>query len=177
MMDTAELESLIKQHLSEVYNFIYRLVNDEAIASDLTQETWVKVWRYFKQYDHNQPFKPWLFKIAKNTTADYWRKRRETPFSILDYKDELGETKFSDTLADETDLPDELLAKTEIKTELKKALGQLAPIDQEIILLHQADDLTFNQIGEILGQGLNTVKSRYRRAMLTLRRLLTNAPN
>lgn len=173
-MNELDLEILVKRHLNEVYNFIYRLVGDETLASDLTQETWIKVWRHLKRYDSTQPFKPWLFKIAKNTTLDFWRKRQELPFSTLDQLEEGYE--FAETIADESELPDQLLSRAEVKAELKAALAALPALDREIILLHQADDLTFNQIGEIFGQSLNTIKSRYRRAMLALRDLLS-APN
>ncbi len=172
-MLASDLEILVKRHLNEVYNFIYRLVKDEATAADLTQETWLKVWRHLNGYDESKPFKPWLLKIAKNVVVDYWRQKRLIPFSELDFKNSDESLDFSDTLIDEADLPDELLAKAESKDKLKQALSQLKPLDQEIILLHQTEDLTFAEIADILGQNLQTVKSRYRRSLLTLREILS----
>lgn len=65
------LEILINKYLGQIYGFVYRLVGKPEEAEDITQEVFVKVWRSLKKFDKEKSFKPWLFKIAKNTAMDF----------------------------------------------------------------------------------------------------------
>lgn len=69
----ASFTLLVKRHLKPVYNFAYRLCGDKVAAEDIAQETFLKIWKNIKKYKHSENFKPWLFKIARNTTIDWLR--------------------------------------------------------------------------------------------------------
>lgn len=160
-----------KRHLSGVYSFTLRFVGNAAEAEDIAQEAFVKAWKSLKKYDSStSKFKTWLFKIARNTAIDYLRKKKHVPFSYFENAE--GSNVLTETVASEEELPDALLMKLEDAEELHKTLELLPPKPREILLLYYTNDMTFEEIGEILGEPANTVKSRHRRALQKLREII-----
>lgn len=161
------LSALIARHLKLVYNFAHRMSGDAAGAEDIAQETFVKVWKNIKRYSLGRNFKTWLLRIARNTAIDWLRARKNPVWS--DFENEEGGNILSDTTADSEPLPKELAAKAEDAAFVETLLGRLPANSREIMLLHYVHDLTFDEIGKILDEPLNTVKSRHRRALEKLR--------
>ncbi|KKR91196.1 MAG: RNA polymerase, sigma-24 subunit, ECF subfamily [Candidatus Falkowbacteria bacterium GW2011_GWA2_41_14] len=164
------MKLLISPHLKPIYGFIFQYVKNAPDAEDITQEVFVKAWRNLKKIKQKN-FKAWLFSVARNTSIDFLRKKRAIPFS--EFENESGENILDETLADETDLPDEILAKQNIKEQLNAAINKLPPQSRLTLLLHYKENFTFQEIAEILHEPLNTVKSRYRRATIQLKILLS----
>lgn len=158
---------ILFKYLKPIYNFSYRIVGDKAIAEDIAQDTFIKVWNNLKKYKKNSNFRSWIFSIAHNTAIDYLRKNKEVVFS--DFNDMENQTTFEDDLADPSPLISEELERVENVIELENALKLLSPVHREILLLYHTEDMTFNEIGEIFQKPLNTVKSQYRRALLKLK--------
>jgi len=172
------IEQLIEEHLKSVYNFVYRIVNDKDETEDIVQEVFVKVWKkitppspsYNKKGSQN--LKSWIFTIARNTTIDYFRKRKNVNFSQMDSQTDSDEKSFEENITDIEPLPDDIFMKKELGNELEKVLTKIRPDFREIILLHYTEDLTFAEIAEITGKHLNTIKSHHLRALSALRKLL-----
>ena len=139
------------------------------MSEDITQDVFLKVWGKIKSYRKGESAKAWLFAIARNTTIDYLRKKH--PVAFCDFEHEEG-NYITDTLADEALKPLDLVIRAEDETFLKEALATLAPIYREVIVLHYEQDLTFDEIGKILGRPLHTVKSQHRRGLSKLREIL-----
>ncbi len=169
--DESALHELVRRYLKALYNFVYRLTNNTEDAEDITQEIFIKVWKNIKQYDQNYSVKTWLFAIARNTTIDWLRKKRDLVFS--DFETSEGENILLDTLTDPMPLSDEIMARAEDKKFLDHALSKLPLMYREVIVLRYQDGLTFNEIGNVVGKPLDTVKSQHRRALIALRKLLT----
>ena len=167
--DTAAFPALVERYLSSIFRFVTRLVGDARAAEDLTQETFLKARLSFSKYKSTFSFKSWLFSIARNTAIDHLRKRQHIPFSALDREDEPA---FAEGIVDPLPLPDAQLEQQELGTILTQTLEQLTPASRSVVLLHDAEDLTFEDIAQITKEPMNTVKSRYRRAVLALRDLL-----
>jgi len=159
------MESLVNQYLKSVYNFILRIVSDKNEAEDITQEVFIKVWKNLKKFDPEKNFKAWLFTIARNTTIDFLRKRK----NILFTEKEEG---FEETIPDIEPLPDEIFLRKELGKELEMALSKIRPDFREIIILHYIENMTFEEIGGIVGKPFNTVKSHHFRALHQIRGLL-----
>jgi RNA polymerase sigma-70 factor (ECF subfamily) len=168
--DNGALASLVERNLKLVYRFAFRLARDAHDAEDITQETFVKLWKSLQKFDSDKNFKTWLLSIAHNTAVDVLRKRRGFVFSDFDLPD--GGNSIVDTLVDTAPLPPEIFIRAEDKKVLDSALGGLAPQYREVLNLHHEEELTFNEIGIILNKPLNTVKSQYRRAILALQEVL-----
>jgi RNA polymerase sigma-70 factor, ECF subfamily len=165
----AASEELVKKHLKPIYNFLYRLTNGQAVAEDLAQETFLKAWKNLSRFDQSRNFKTWLFTIAKNTAFDFFKKKKEIPFSF--FADEEGEN-WLENIADENILPDEILERKNITEELEVALEKIPMHYRAILLLHYKEDFSLHEIAEIIGEPYNTIKSRHQRALARLEKAI-----
>ncbi len=166
---------LVKRHVNSVYLFIYKLISNKEDAEDITQETFIKAWQKLSKFDTNKNFKTWLFSIAKNTAIDKLRKKKSINFSSLNIdgaKTIDASSDFESNLVDSEPLPDEIFTKQESADALAKALAQLSDNQKLIIHLHITEELTYEEISEIMGRPMNTVKSQYGRAISKLRNIL-----
>jgi len=169
--DEKSLEILIKHYLKPIYSFSYRYIGNPQDAEDVTQEVFVKVWRNLKKFDQQKSFKTWIFSIAKNASIDCLRKKKAVPFS--NFENEVGENILTETLADPLPLPDELFERVDIAKMLNTVIQQLSPKYRMVLFLRYNDHFNFREISEALDEPLNTIKSRHRRALIQLKKLLT----
>ncbi len=168
--DEKSLEILIKKYLNQIYNFIYSYLKNEVDTEDATQETFVKVWKNLKKFKKQKKFKPWLFVIAKNTALDVLKKSRALPFSAFDTENR--ENKITDNLLDPSPLPDEIFDQTNKQNLLNSNLEKLSIEHRSVFSLYHNNHLNFREISEKTKEPINTVKSRYRRAIAKLKKLL-----
>ena len=166
--DEKALEILIARYLKPIYGFVYKNVGDTAVAEDVTQEVFVKIWKNLKKFDAKKEFKPWLFQIAKNASIDYLRKRKTIPFSR--FENEAGQNVLTETMADKS--PD-LLGLLHNKNELAEIMGQLSEKDQKLLNLRHTEGQSFKEIAETMQESINTIKSRYRRIIINIRKNAT----
>lgn len=163
--DEKSLEILITRYLKPIYGFIYKNVGSEADAEDITQEVFVKVWRNIRKFKQEKSFKPWIFQIAKNTSIDFLRKKKSIPFSK--FENEKGQNPLVDNIVA---TPLNLIEKLSDKKTLLVASEGLTEKEQKIINMRHTDGLSFKEIAETFQESVNTVKSRYRRSLINLRK-------
>lgn len=163
--DERALEILIKRYLKPIYSFIYKRVNNFQEAEDITQEVFVRMWRNVKRFDRKKSFRAWIFTIAKNTTIDFLRKSKIASAKKID-------NTFLEKLASSFNLL-EFFEKKDAANKLSLALEKLSTDCRTIFSLRYNEYLTFREIAEILKQPLNTVKSRHRRVLIQLKKLLS----
>jgi len=162
-------EILVKENLKPVLNFIYQLTGDQIIAEDLVQETFLKAWKNIKKYDQEKNFKTWLFVIAKNTTYDYFKKKKSIPFSY--FENEHGYNTLQN-IGVEDNMEKAIDEKINFK-KLEKILEQVPIKSREVLYLCYKEDFTLQEISEILGESYNTIKSRHSRGLSVLRKYLS----
>lgn len=172
----AAMTTLVNRYVTLVFNLIVRLVGDRREAEDLTQETFMKMWKALSRFDTEKNFKTWIFAIARNTAIDYLRKKKPVLFSRLNSENEEGETRFEDNLADDAMLADEVFDRKQSASVLEKAMQTLSLDERVIIILHESDEMTFEEIADVMSKPMNTIKSRYRRALQKLRGIIEGAP-
>lgn len=166
------LDELVRRYFRQVFLFAKTFVHANEPAEDITQESFVKAWKNLKKFDHDKKFKTWLFQIAKNTSIDYLRKHKN-----LVAAENLGEEQMADRLeriTDSSPLPEQALDWDLLNHKLEKLIQSLPPIYKEVMALHLREELTFQEIAEVLNQPINTIKSRYRRALILIREELTS---
>ncbi|RJQ31850.1 MAG: RNA polymerase sigma factor [Actinobacteria bacterium] len=159
--DDEALKILIERHLRLVYNFIYQLTKDTASLDDLTQETFIKVWRNLASFDQDKSFKAWIFTIAKNTTYDFLKKKKSVPFSALQDDEEAK----LEAVVDKELLPQELVEGQELADEFEKKINELPIHYRIILLLHYKYDFSLSEIASVMEEPYNTIKSRHQRAL------------
>lgn len=172
-MEENDFNYIVKAFLKPLYNFVSRLVGRGEEAEDVVQEIFVKIWKNLPKFEgeispENRAFKTWVFKIARNASIDYLRKKKAIKFSDLDGENE----SFESSIEDLEPLPDEVFSRKEIKKELEEAMSRIRPDFREIVILHYQEEMTFEEIGSVLGRPMNTVKSQYRRALEAMRKEL-----
>jgi RNA polymerase sigma-70 factor (ECF subfamily) len=168
--DEKSLEILIVKYLRQVYGLVFYYVKNEADASDVTQDIFLKMWKNLKKFKQNESFVNWLSVIAKNTALDFLKKKKTIPFA--EFINENEENVLVETLADIKPLPDDEVEQMEVAQELHSASSQLSEKYQQVVALHSEQNLTFQEIADLLGEPINTVKSRYRRAIAMLKEML-----
>lgn len=161
-------KTLVYRYTSSIYNYSYRFAGKDA-ANDITQEVFIKVWKNLKKFDISKShFKTWIFSIARNLITDYLRKKKMVLFRELDTLEE----SYADNIEDTVLLPEESMIQLEDKELLNRHLEQIPPHYKEVLILYYQEEMTFKEIGELLGKPLNTVKSYHHRALLKLRELI-----
>jgi RNA polymerase sigma-70 factor, ECF subfamily len=160
-------EVLVKRYMTQIYRFVYGYVNDTAVAEDITQEVFVKVWKHAKKIDQQRNFKSWLYMVAKNTTLDFFKKKKAVPFSL--FENEEGRNVLVETVADTALSPGELSVLLEHKDIFLAAIASLSEKYRQILMMYYYEYLNFREIAEKLQEPINTVKSRHRRGLALLK--------
>ena len=154
------LETLFHDARGELLGTLFYLVGNMEDAKDALQETFLKCWRKEEQLDSIENLKAWVFRIALNTGRDIrktaWKRRRQS----------LAEDA---NMYSTTDTPEADLERAEQITQLSRAVMRLRPKEQEVFLLRQNGNLTYEQIADATGIPLGTVKTRMRAAISQLR--------
>jgi RNA polymerase sigma-70 factor (ECF subfamily) len=159
-------EALARHYAASTYRFAAGMLKDPETAEDAVQEAFVKVWKHRKKIDIEKPLKPWIFRILKNTILDILRKAKDPAFSQFDTEEG---NAIEDTLADEGPLAHELFENAERAGTVTKALAVLSAYERSVISLRYEEEFTFEEIAEVLGKPMNTVKSSHRRALARLK--------
>ena len=169
------LETLIRRYLKPIYSFVYKNINDPNATEDITQEVFVKMWRNLKKLKQQDKtgIKNWLFAVAKNASIDFLRKKKAIPFFNFEKSD--NKNSLLETLISPAFLPTELFDNNFAIKKLKNLMNQLSPNIRAVLSLRYNNELTFQEIANTLQEPLHTVKSRHRRALFTLKKLLNNS--
>ena len=154
------LEILFRDARGELLGTLFYLIGNMEDAKDALQETFLKCWRKQEQLDSIENLKAWVFRIALNTGRDIrktaWKRRRQS----------LAEDA---NMYSTTDTPEADLERAEQVSQLSRAVLRLRPKEQEVFLLRQNGNLTYEQIAQATGIPLGTVKTRMRAAISQLR--------
>jgi RNA polymerase sigma factor (sigma-70 family) len=168
--DAAAFEELVRRYQRPLVNFAYRMLGDPDAAADAAQQAFVQVYLHLPRARLDLPFRPWLYRIARNQCLDRLRERRATPFSEVERDDE-GDSPLLG-VADPDPLPDDLLERRDLQRLLGAAIQALPERYREVVALRYTTDLTFAEVAEALGIPENTAKTFFQRAKTLLREQL-----
>lgn len=161
--------------INSMYNFAFRLTNDEDDAQDLVQDTYMKAFRFISSFEQGTNAKAWLFRILKNSFINDYRKKSKEP-SKVDYQ-EVETTYNSEESGDFQQHTVDLRADTVqdmIGDEVANALNSL-PVDfRTVIILCDIEGFTYEEMAKILDIPIGTVRSRLHRARNLLKEKLKN---
>lgn len=163
--DKAAFAELLRRYQSHLEKVFYHLAPDWSDRADLIQEVWIRVYRNLKRLQEPVKFRGWLTRIATNLFYDELRKRKrvKAPLS-LDAPRRADDGEMNWEVAATDPGPDQDLLTREFYTQLHKAIAELPEIFRTTIMLREIEGMAYEDIAEITGVSLGTVKSRIARA-------------
>lgn len=165
-------EELLKRHQNGVYNFIYRFLGNREVAEEVFQEAFFKVHQAADRYLPNGKFTTWLYTIVRNLCVDTFRRKKIRDAISLDERRDEGDATLGDKIAGDNIPADILSSAHQIQGALENALAKLNDDQREVFLLREKEGFKFEEIADMTGVSVNTVKSRMRYALEGLRRAL-----
>lgn len=164
-------EVLITTFQQPVYNLVSRLLNDPTDASDVVQEVFLKVFRKIGAFRGESSLKTWIYRIAVNEAYNYqrWFGRHRRQEVGLD-GDEEGNLSYYQRLSDPGRSPYDCVADNEQHALVEQAVGRLNPSFRSAVVLRDIEELSYEEIADVLQVALGTVKSRILRGREALRK-------
>ncbi len=166
--DPDALTAIISRYQHRLYRYLLRLVREPAAADDLFQQTWLRVMEKIGRYDARRNFESWLFSVAHNLAIDAWRGQRGESAHYAGDADDAGEPAIERLGAGDPEAQERLL-DIERGAMLAACMHDLPAIHREVLTLRFEEDMKLEEIAEVAGVPLSTVKSRLRRALDGLR--------
>jgi RNA polymerase sigma-70 factor, ECF subfamily len=168
----AFLERAMEQYGKATYNFAYRLTGNEADARDLTQDAFLRVFRAWRSFQPGTSFLSWIYRIVTNLHRDELRRKKGRFQEQIPEDNEPQAYGGARPLA--TDPIEEYVAG-QLDEPLSKALAQLSPEQRQVVVLADIEERSYQEIADIMGCSIGTVRSRLHRARGLLRRLISRA--
>jgi RNA polymerase sigma-70 factor (ECF subfamily) len=169
--DPEALRELIEAHQHRVIGTVAKMLGDEADAEDIAQQVFVRIWRSAPRYEPTAKFTTWLFKIPRNLVFNELRRRRRRAAFSLDRSIEDDERPMH-TADPGSKAPDTALLDEEMQAAIQGAIDELPEVQRMAIILRRYDDISYEEIGDILDLSVPAVKSVIFRARTELRQKL-----
>ena len=169
--DEQAFEQLMLLHQKAVYNICYRMAGNAEDALDLSQEVFLKLWRTLEQYQFDAAFSTWLYRMTQNACIDFLRRQKRQQHASLTVSDDEAAGKEL-SVPDPAPLPEDWVIFNEKQEAIRTAMNALPSDFREILELRVVRNLPYEQIAQIMGLPVGTVKSRLARARLQLKKRL-----
>ena len=176
--DRGEFDALVHKCHRHAYNIAFRLTGNHADAEDLTQESFLRAYRFFDRYDRDMPFENWLYRIMSRVFIDELRKRPRIQAQSLDQPLSLGDGSDADFLLEIPDSafdPEQIMLSESLEEHLQAALNALPDEFRIAVILADIEGMCYEEIAETMNCSLGTVRSRLHRGRKQLRHRLTMA--
>ncbi len=172
--DNAAFEQLVVRYQDRLVGFFFHLVHDRTAAEDLAQEAFLRVFRSRERYEPTARFSTWLFRIAHNLASNQKRgaaRRREIPLASGSGQHDLsfGEQNLAEKSAL---MPTRQLDSVELRAVVRNAIEDLSERQRTAVLLHKFEEMSYEEIGDVMGLGPVAVKSLISRARGKLKEAL-----
>lgn len=166
--DREAFAELIEIYKDKIFQLAYRMVGNLQEAEDIAQETFLRVYANLHTYDDSYKFSTWIYRIATNLCIDRGRKKR--PDFSLDEEVETGQgLDWYSRLSSQEKTPEEKMVTRELQETVQEALSQLAPKYRSIMILRYIEDLSLQEISDVLKLPITTIKTRIHRGREALR--------
>ena len=169
---------LITQYHQPIYSLVYRMLDDPADAPDTVQEVFLKVYKGMKRFNGESSLKTWIYRIALHEASNrrrWWfrHKLRETSIEPTIEETESGSVAVRDTLVDEGASPLQRVMQSQVREKVEEILKELPEPYKTTVILRDIEELSYEQIAEVMQVNLGTVKSRLVRGRDALKKRLT----
>jgi RNA polymerase sigma-70 factor (ECF subfamily) len=159
-------EELVRRYQRPIAAYVYRMVGDYDAALDLTQDVFIKVYNSLARYRSEFKFSTWIYKIAHNVAVDHLRRYGPRAQALVtEVEGEQRELQLESRKLS----PEDESERAERRLEIEKIVGELPPGYRELVALRHSSDLSYEEIAEVTGLPLGTVKNRLFRAREVMR--------
>ncbi len=156
--DALAFEALVLRHKQRTFRFIYHMVGNQQAADDLFQDLWLKVLKKAHTYQPKAKFSTWVFKVARNTVLDYFKRENLRSHVSLDLPVANDELSMKSLVPSKGPQPEEVLLSKEVLEQVHKAVRRLPIKQQEAFVFRVYQEMPYNEIAKILEAPEGTVK-------------------
>lgn len=167
--DVEAFGALVQTHEKKIYNMAYRMLGNPDDAFDAAQEAFTKAFFSLESFKGTSSFSTWLYRIAVNICLDELRRRKRNKVLPLDAPLSLSEGEIPRELPSASDTPEQILSRKELLRDIQKSILSLSPEHRLAITLRDMQGLSYEEIANLTGASLGTVKSRIHRARHALK--------
>lgn len=158
-------QELVERYQTRLLNFVYRTIGDRERGEDLVQEVFIRVYRHLHRFDRSKKFSTWIYTIASNLAKNELRNRARNPLVFFqtikkNWQDDDRPLQFEDPAS----RPDDLYRKRHLRSLVESSVEQLPEHHRQVFVLRELEGKSYEEIAEITGCNLGTVKSRLNRA-------------
>ncbi len=161
------LAAIFERHHVRLYNFFLKMTGDPHASEDLVQDTFHRILKSRHTYRDDSRFTTWMFAVARSACLTHWRKNKHTKDLV----------QLDEVIKDRRPGPAERLEKQQEIGRIRRALSGLSEEKREAIVLSRFEDMNYEQISEIAGCAVGTIKARVHRALKDLSRIYEEMGN
>jgi RNA polymerase sigma-70 factor, ECF subfamily len=155
---------IVTRYQTRLLNFVYRTIGDREKAEDLVQDVFIRAYRHLHGFDRTRKFSTWIYTIAANLAKNELRNRSRQPLVLVQGMTIWRNEERLLELEDKSSRPDDLLRKRDLCGLVANATAQLSPHHRQVFVLRDVEGKSYEDIAEITGTKVGTVKSRLSRA-------------
>ncbi|HVF46147.1 MAG TPA: sigma-70 family RNA polymerase sigma factor [Pyrinomonadaceae bacterium] len=161
-------EELVRRYQRPITGYVFRMLGDYEASLDVTQEVFIKVYNSLSKYSSEYKFSTWLYRIAHNAAIDHMRRNSVTPQSL---EAENADGSYEIQIESRASSPEQDRERSEWRSEIDAVVKCLPSAYRDLILLRHGRDLSYDEIAEVTGLPLGTVKNRLFRAREMMREI------
>jgi len=172
--DLGAFNRLVWRWEKPIYHFIFRMIGEPEAAREISQQTFIRVFKNIKKLKEPEKFRTWIYQIAANLCRDEIRKRqRSNSLSLEKFNEDTdnGATLPENLISQPRHAPDIQWGQTEAREIIEQALRKIPEEQRIVIIMKEYQGLKFSEIAEILNQSVNTIKSRMYYGLNALRKI------
>lgn len=171
--DEAAFNEMVGRYWDRIYGMVHQLLRNQQDAEEVTQDAFIRAHRGLANFRGEAAFSTWLYQIATNLARNrywyWWRRKRDKTVSFDQPVGEDNDTPLSEVFATEMDTPGDITVTQELVDHIAFGMEKISPKHREVLILRNVKNMAYEEIAEVLGISVGTVKSRIARARESLR--------
>ena len=174
--DEAAFNEMVSRYWDRIYGMVHQLLRNQQDAEEVTQDAFIRAHRGLVNFRGESAFSTWLYQIATNLARNrywyWWRRKRDKTVSFDQPVSDDNNTPLSEVFATEMDTPGDITVTQELVDHIAVGMEKISAKHREILILRNVKNMAYEEIAEVLGISVGTVKSRIARARESLRAVI-----
>lgn len=171
--DEAAFNEMVSRYWDRIYGMVHQLLRNQQDAEEVTQDAFIRAHRGLVNFRGDAAFSTWLYQIATNLARNrywyWWRRKRDKTVSFDQPVSDDNSTPLSEVFSTEMDTPGDITVTQELVDHIAVGMEKISSKHREILILRNVKNMAYEEIAEVLGISVGTVKSRIARARESLR--------